>query len=456
MTNYTHRKRGSFDRLRHSKRALADMAELATNTPLDGAEAAFDLFQSKGTRHAADVAVEVMNVGSPTVTLADISASTNTSTLDAAGSYTVGASSRITAEDVDPTPNSTCWVLTVVEDLPDGTTGTYRPRFLGATSGTIAPEGTRQRTGQQSWRFPDVEDSTDLDFVTGGTFGPHTVHSMDLYEMDAILARDFDVIVGFGQSNLVGADTEHDVVLDGLRDETIFYAPGTAYSQYGARVDEFQHMTPPLQFGSWSGGSIVNASNFGVTPAINFMRHVRSAVDSSRNVLFIATAVSGSDSLASDAPWNPSGSDPQAYNACIARVDAIMAQLSAGSRIIGVLAAFGEGDSSADMSAWPAKIEEIKDGLEADWLAAGYIDAATIPWIWINAPENATRANQGELVTVTRQMDAASGHANSIANLYVVDRPKNSDMLDSTHVANSGQRIAGDLAGQRFVDVTSS
>lgn len=443
--------RRSFDRLRYSKMFLGLLSSLQESTSLSSDQEVFEEIARTSFEQVGINRDALLGAVTPISTLDNTHTTSGDVAFDDNGAL-VGFSSRITDSGIISSQISNLWIVSLSENEPDGTLGTYRFRLLNPT---FAPLGTRQRNGQQTWKIGDTGTSTDVNLVTGSTYGPHRLFDYQAIDMTAILAREFDVHVGFGQSNLVTGDSDGSTYEDGLRDPTIFYSPGTSYNQYGVVQDEFTLMTPPLQFGSWNGSAIVNAVNLGASPAIEYMRKVRQATDPSRNVLFIATAVSSSNSLASDAPWNPSGSNPVAYNAMLSRVAAIMAQLPSGSEIKSVLASFGEGDTSADMSAWPAKINEIRTSAETAWQSAGYKAAGDLPWIWINAPVNATRSNQDELVRVTRLMDTNSGDPASINNLHVVERPPVNDMVDSTHVSSKFQRIAGKLAGHKYVEIIS-
>lgn len=317
--------------------------------------------------------------------------------------------------------------------------GTYRARLLSTTHTALA---LRNQGGMQAWDYRDVAGSTLLDLVYGTNFEGNT-SDVQVYDQTAILDQPFDVVVALGQSPMVGADTGDTVEFgDGFISERVFYSPGSANSGYGATTHTPMTVASPMQFGAPGTSAVINGSNRGVSPAHAFMRQLDENTASGRSLMLLACAVSGTGFAASDAGFNRNGSDPFAWNAMTTHIDTVMASLPAGSRIITVLWAGGEAETSSDMSSFGADFADFRGAVDDHITNGGW--ASYVPWVVLNAPPDASRANQANLIAELSALEASED------NLIVVDRTAGY-MIDSTHTSNAGNRIVGRAAGVAYL-----
>lgn len=347
------------------------------------------------------------------------------------GGLTLGASSAVTYGNSGPWTGN-LWAITVV-DMVVSQSGSYRPRFLNAT---YNPEALRNREGHMSWKFPAPASALDLQFQTGAGFAGDLL-AMQIYDMTSILAQPADVYIAAGQSNM--ASTTNGLGVDMLKDvwpdRRCLYFPGSTQAAYGAVQGQPMAMVPPLQS---------NGTATGLSPAYSFAREIVKRTPANRNVVVIQAAQGGTGLLGADAPWNPSGSSPTAYNAAVSLVTAAMAALPAGSTIKGVLWAQGESDSALDLSTYPAAFASMRSSFQTA------IGSGVVPWMLILPPADASRANQAALIDMQTKMDEDSGHSYAQTKVHCVARPTGY-MEDDTHVNAAGQRLAGKAIADRYV-----
>ena len=352
-------------------------------------------------------------------------------------SITIGNSSRLTCATEGPFTGEH-WVVTKIRKTDNDSSGTYRPRFL---SPTYQPESTRQSEGNQIWKFPDLAGSTTLDLVSGGTF-EGDLEQIQVIDMDGKLDKPFDIYIAMGQSLMASStsSTGLDLDKDGWTNDRCYVLDGRTYSQFGATRGEIRGLCAPLQMGS-NDASVANC--IGLSPAHSFGNEIVKFTDPDRNVLIIASAISGTGLTASDAPWNHAGTDPYAYDAAVALCTTELPTLPVGSTFKGVIWAQGEADTSADMSDYPAAFASMRSAFETA------ISSGELPWVIITAPPNATRLNQAHFIETQMNMDENSGHASAQSKVYSVKRPP-ANMEDSTHPDADNQRIAGIIAAHRM------
>lgn len=379
----------------------------------------------------------------------DMSTTGGASIVDGVGTFDGSAISRLTLSN-QTFPAGDWWVHTIVEDFV--TSATYRVRAL---SPTYTPEGLRLRGHHQIWRLPDLESSTALDFLVSAGYD-NDLRYMQAVDMSDTLDKPQDIWVLAGQSNMACSTsaTELSVDKDGWEDKRLLAQSGATYDPLGAVQDEITAAKAPLVMNSISGGAYVSQpANSGLSPGLPFAQELLSSVSENKNLLLVNAAISSTSLEGADAAWNPSGSTGDgalAYDAMVARVNAALAAAPDGSELKGVLWAQGEGDTSADMSSYPASFATMRTAAETAW------GRGPLPWIILLPPEDASRSNQDEFVRVQTAMDAASGGPEAQPLCFTVPRPTGF-MEDTTHVTAAGQRIAGKsaalVAKEKILDV---
>ena len=363
----------------------------------------------------------------------------NGSSFDFAGT----AISRVTYGGLSLS-SGTWWARGIISDeLP----GSARVRGLSATYDPLA---LRARGFHQVYRLPDLEGSSSVDFLASSNFDS-TLESLVLVDQTQALSQPWDIWVLAGQSNIAASTTSLplDKDADGWNDQRLIYVPGsTNLSTHGAEQDVIDAMRGPLMMNAISGGAYVTdpAMN-GVSPAIRFGQDAVKAMPLTRSLCLVAAAISGTALEGADAAWNPDGSTGDgalAYDNMIARVNAALAAAPSGSRLRGVIWAQGEGDTSADMSSYPAAFAAMRARAETAW------GRGQVPWIILLPPPDASRANQDEFLRVQRAMATGSGGPEEQPLCYTVERPAGY-MEDSTHVTAAGQRLAGAALAARAI-----
>lgn len=330
--------------------------------------------------------------------------------------------------------------------------GSSRVRGLSATHDPLA---TRARGFHQVYKLPSLAGSASLDFLAATNFDG-TLERIQLVDQEETLAQPWDIWVLAGQSNMActTSGTPLDKDEDGWADQRLMYFPGDNYTATGSIKDDIEAARGPLVAAAISGGAFLsNPANAGVSPGLRFGQHIVQHTSPNRSVVLVQTAVSGTDLEGTGAAWNPNGSTGDgalAYNAMVARVNAAIAAAPAGSVVRGVIWAQGEGDTSSDMSTYPASWATMRSAAETAF------GTGQLPWFILLGPPDASRLNQAEFRRVQSAMETGSGGPEEQPDCYAVDRPSGY-MEDSTHVTAEGNRIAGAriaaaVLGQRILD----
>lgn len=314
---------------------------------------------------------------------------------------------------------------------------------------TYDPQPARTRGLHQVYQLPGLASSKSLDFLASANFNG-TLESVQLLEMGAALGQPRDIWVLAGQSNMAASVTSLplDRDEDGWTDQRLLYMPGADQAEVQAAQDVVDAARGPLVMNGIGGGTyLAEPPNLGVSPGLRFGQRLVRDMPADRSLCLVAAAASGTALLGPEAAWNPSavsGDGGLAYDNMIARVDAALAAAPAGSRLCGVIWAQGEGDTSADMSAYPAAWAAMRSAAEAHW------GRGRIPWLILLGPPDASRPHQNEFRRVQAAMAESSGAPEAQPLCHVVDRPAG-HMEDSAHVTAAGQRLAGEILAARVV-----
>jgi hypothetical protein len=333
-------------------------------------------------------------------------------------------------------PTGIWWAHAIINEFESGSS-----KVRGLSS-TYDPLPLRARGLHQVYQLPALSSSTSLDFLASSNFDG-TLERLQLFDQTAALAAPWDIWIAAGQSNMAAttAGLPLDKVQDAWTDQRLMYFAGDTTAALNTVKDSIDAARGPLVAAAISGGAfLADPANNGVSPALRFGQRIVQSTATSRSVVLIQTAVSGTSLEGADAAWNPSGNTGDgalAYDAMLARVAAALAVAPAGSTIKGVLWAQGEGDTSSDMSSYPASWATMRSAAETAF------GQGEIPWIILLGPADATRSNQDEFRRVQAAMATNSGGPESQPQCYVVDRPTGY-MEDSTHVNAAGNRIAGE------------
>jgi hypothetical protein len=343
-------------------------------------------------------------------------------------------------------PAGNWWAHAIITDfIPGGN----RMRGL---SPTYSPLPSRGRGKHQVYQLPALSGSTSLDFLASTGFNS-TVEHVQLYDQTDALAAPWDIWIAAGQSNMAAttAGLPVDNIEDAWTDQRLLYFPGGSSTALDTAVDSIDAARGPLAAASIvnGGGSLSNDPfTNGISPILRFGQRIVQSTPADRSVVLIQTAISGTALEGAGAAWNPDGSTGDgalAYNAMVARVAAALSQAPVGSTIKGVVWAQGEGDSSADMSSYPAAFANMRTAAETAF------GQGQLPWVILLGPPDATRVNQDEFRRVQTAMATGSGGPEEQSNCYVVDRPAGY-MEDSTHVTAAGNRIAGERLASWYIN----
>jgi hypothetical protein len=343
-------------------------------------------------------------------------------------------------------PAGNWWAHAIINDF---NTGGNRMRGL---SPTYNPLPSRGRGKHQVYQLPALSGSTSLDFLSSTGF-TSTVEHVQLYDQTDALAAPWDIWIAAGQSNMAAttAGLPVDNIEDAWTDQRLMYFPGGSSTALDTTVDSIDAARGPL-----AAASIVNGSGSlsndpftnGISPILRFGQRIVQSTPADRSVVLIQTAISGTSLEGAGAAWNPDGSTGDgalAYDAMVARVAAALSQAPAGSTIKGVVWAQGEGDSSADMSSYPASWATMRSAAETAF------GQGQLPWTILLGPPDASRPNQDEFRRVQTAMATGSGGVEEQPNCHVVDRPTGY-MEDSTHVTAAGNRIAGERLASWYLN----
>ena len=345
------------------------------------------------------------------------------------GEIQMGPSSRVT---ISGTFSGNLWVHTVTKDQ----SGTCRARFL---SPTYQPESTRQAEGMQTWKFPAASGHGAVDFLTGST-GSCTLLGLQVVDMEDVLAKPAKVVLALGQSLMecssvaLGVNRSFDM-WPGAR---CLYLPGADYSGRGTTRAEPHAMHVPLQFQSIGQG---------VSPAASFAQELLPFVPDSHSLVIAAGAWSQTSLVGTEGDWNPAATsaDRAAYQNAVDLVTASMANLPAGSEIIGALWAQGQGDLGPSFAQdYPPAFAAMRAQMESD------LGTGAIPWLILGPPPDGVATFQAQFAETQQNMDQNSGHASAQSMVHTITHPPGY-IEDGTHVSAWGSRVMGRLAVRRFV-----
>lgn len=334
------------------------------------------------------------------------------------GSLVLSANSRATI-DVQPM-TGTYFVYMYVSEA----SGTFRARALSPTV-NATPSNTRNITGHHVFVLQNLLGSSQLDVLTGSGGGVVIEH-LQLFAAGAELAKPSMIIPVLGQSNMAATTSSLGISYREKYTQTnAFYVPGADYTLRGATEGVRIPMTPPFVV----PGAVAN----GLSPAYSMAQLFSRMVQQDHSVTLVTAAESGT-TLADD--WNPAGSANDTYDKAVSLISTAIASAPAGSYVPFYVWSQGEGDTSADMSGYPADFAAFRSAIET---ATG---TGAKPWLIAGPPPDATRANQDEFVRIQAAMDAYSGSDESQPNVHYVPR-MSGYMEDSTHVNADGQDLMG-------------
>jgi surface protein len=340
-------------------------------------------------------------------------------------------------------PSGTWWAHAIMSEFEPGSS-----KVRGLSS-TYDPLPLRARGFHQVYQVPALLNSTSLDFLASSNFDG-TLERVQLFDQTAALAAPWDIFILAGQSNMAAttAGLPLDKDQDAWTDQRLLYFPGDTTAAFNTVKDSIDAARGPLVAASISGGAfLADPANSGVSPGLRYGQRIVQSTPAGRSVVLVQCAISGTSLEGADAAWNPAGNTGDgalAYDAMLARVAAVLAAAPAGSTIKEVVWAQGEGDTSSDMSSYPASWATMRSAAETAW------GQGQVPWVILLGPPDATRSNQDEFRRVQKAMATGSGGAEAQPQCYVVDRPAGY-MEDSTHVNAAGNRIAGGRLASRYI-----
>lgn len=267
------------------------------------------------------------------------------------------------------------------------------------------------------------------------------LEDLQVVDMTSILAQPADIYIAAGQSLMASESTSTEIDTD--KDFWLprcLYVPGNTNTTYGIVEGVRAACVAPLQF--------VNTSQ-GVSPATTFARFIEPSTAAGRSVLIIACARGGSRLVGADAEWNPDGNVGDGallYNNMISKVSNALA-LNAGNQVKGVIWAQGESDRATNMdTTYPPAFANMLSQLRSA------VSEPALPVIIIGPMPDDVNANQALFIDTQSKLDEDSGDATAISGVHYVARPAGYMSGDGTHPVAEGQRIAGRLAGQRFLN----
>lgn len=345
------------------------------------------------------------------------------------GEILMGANSRVT---IAGNFSGNLWVHSVTADV----TGTTRARFL---SPTYMPEGTRQAEGMQTWKFPAANNQGSLDFLTGSNSSCRLL-GLQVVDMGDVLAKPAKVILALGQSLMECSSVSLGVnrSFDYWPGARCLYLPGASYAGRGTTRAEPHAMHVPLQFQSIGQG---------VSPAAAFAQELLPFVPESHNLVIAAGAWSQTSLVGADGDWNPAATtaDRAAYQNAVDLVTEGLANLPAGSEVIGALWAQGQGDYSATFDAdYLSAFAAMRNQMQVD------LGTGAIPWLILGPPPDGVAIYQDLFRETQQSMDQDSGHALAQPGVHTISHPTGY-IEDGTHVTAWGSRVMGRLAARRFI-----
>jgi RNAse (barnase) inhibitor barstar len=267
-------------------------------------------------------------------------------------------------------------------------------------------------------------------------------------QASTVPTSDYDIIVGFIQSNMRGRADDFDYPT------TDFYRPEV----YQWRQSD---NTPIV--------AIEPAPVFENTPYMGPMnRFSRSYIDagalaSGRHLLIVNLAEGGTgvtlpDSNGGKETWWPSETDPakvDLYARALAELQAVFAAVGTNSRIIGILANHGSTDGTNNTSAatFTSRVTEVINGARNFIYSNGMSTSPYIPYIMMQMRPSLLSQTPHKTID-----DAQQAMVGTLPNLRYTYSPVGSayEQPDSVHFNSAGVRIIGDSMYQSFAQPTST
>lgn len=172
----------------------------------------------------------------------------------------------------------------------------------------------------------------------------------------------YDVVLALGQSNMVGHFSGISKTLDNTGARNVFQVARETPNDLS-----YMMLCQPPQF---TGNSLPVATG-NISPSVNFCRDMQNIESTGRAVLLAPCAVPSTGFSTND--WNPGNT---LYEAVLARVNTLMAQLPAGSTLASIIWHQGEADSAYTQLQYSTHI----DAMIAD-MRSRMTGAATTPFI---------------------------------------------------------------------------
>ncbi|MHA3914929.1 sialate O-acetylesterase [Halovulum sp. GXIMD14793] len=349
-----------------------------------------------------------------------------------AAQKTGGATQQFVTSQTISIPAGDMWVSYTIKDATAGFAGV---QLIGTFQNT---RFQNRVTAQHVARFTSTGHTKVRALGTAPFDG--TLDDLQVVDMSAILAQPADIYIAAGQSLMASESTSTPVDPD--KDFWLprcLYVPGSTNNTFGVTEGTRAACVAPLQFHNTSQG---------VSPITTFARFIEPATPAGRSILILACAQGGSRLVGPEAEWNPDGNTGNGvslYNNMISKVTDALA-LNPGNQVKGLIWAQGESDRSATMDvSYPPAFANMLSRLRTD------VSEPSLPAVIIGPMSDDTNGNQPLFLDMQSKLDQDSGDATSIAGVHYVARPAGHLSGDGTHPVPEGQRIAGRLAGQRFL-----
>ncbi len=343
-----------------------------------------------------------------------------------------GATQQFVTSQIVTIPSGDVWVTYT---LKDATTGFSGVQLLGSFQNS--PFQNRV-TAQHVARFASVGHSRFRALGTSDFDG--TLDDLQLVDMTAILAQPADIYIAAGQSLMASESTS--IPVDPDKDFWLprcLYVPGSTNNTFGVVEGVRSACVAPMQFTNTSQG---------VSPVTTFARFIEPSTPAGRSILILACAEGGTRLVGTDAEWNPDGSTgdgAERYNGMIGMITDALA-LNPGNQLKGLLWAQGESDRTSGMDiTYPPAFSNMVAQLRTA------VSEPSLPVLIIGPMPDDTSPHQPMFIDTQSKLDQDSGDTTAIPNVHYVARPAGYLSGDGTHPVPEGQRIAGRIAGQRFI-----
>lgn len=325
--------------------------------------------------------------------------------------------------------------LWIAYSLRNATAGTAGVQLQGTFINT---RFQNKATGQHVARFNSVGHTNSR--LIGSPPFDGTIDDMQLVDMTAILAQPADIYIAAGQSLIAAESTSTPVDPD--KDFWLprcLFIPGSSNNTFGAVEGEVSACVAPMQ---------MKQTTQGVSPASTFARFIEPHTPAGRNVLILGCATGGSSLIGPDAEWNPDGTVGDGAtlydNMVSCALDALA--LNPGNVVKGMIWGQGESDRSATIDVgYPPAFANMLTQLRSD------ISVPSLPVILIGPMPDDAATHQPLFIAMQEKLDETSGDATAITGVHYVARPSGYLSGDGTHPIAEGNRVAGRIAGQRFV-----